>query len=590
MGLIVSLGFTSCNDFFEAPDNTTFNEDSIFTKIEYTQRLLTQTYKSIPNTLNTGWGTRIYGNSPDCISDLAAGYLGQPGHACHKYHLAQLVSSEVTGIEEKGGWENHSVRLVEYDFPWTAIRYLHIILSRIDEVPDATEAQRERIRGECHLRLGWHYYEMWKRIGGSPLVKMRLDDVEDQKVLRSTLKESYDYILELLNLAINNPYLPARTDGVDFGRVNKALAYAIKAKVQLYAASPLFNTATPYVDFGANNPYICFGNYDKSRWKAAADAATEAIEFCERNGYAIVDDPDKRATGENYIIAAAKLPSAGNTEIIQGWQAVLDWDGVRFFSPRGVNFSGWHGTIPTHNLVELYRNTDGSFVDWSNPITAPANDMAAPYKNLEPRFKVSVAHNGSQWVTGAAAYQLQFWNNPGGTAGAESPQASSANYSYVTWKYSHGYENTYRTGTTWWILNCNMRLAELYMMRAEAMNEFSGPSSDVVADLNKVLNRSGMSTPAGMSYQATKEFIEREYAIEFFLEDHRYHNLKRTLRSMDVLNFEAVDVRCVKNSNGTYTYTRTKIQDRYFLKHYYLWPFPQEEINKDYGLIQNPGW
>lgn len=580
------MGLFSCSDFFETPRSVTFDEDSIFSRLEYAQRLMNQVYSGTPKTINNDWGDRLYGNSPECITDLAAGFMGQEKHSCHRFNLAQLT----TEMGSATGWSD-ALNGGEYMYQWGCIRYAHILLDRVDEIPDATEAQKERIRGECNLILAWHHFEMWRRFGGIPLIKKRLDNAEDQKIQRSTLKDSYDYIIELLDKAIHNPYLPVKSEGVEFGRVNKAFAYALKAKVKLYAASPLFNTGDPYISLGEHNDLICFGQYDISRWKEAADAATEAINFCEQNGYAIVEN--QATSGDNYLTATTKTPSNGNTEIIQGWQQLMGGIGINQFLPRGTNFSGWHGTVPTHNLVEMYRKTDGSFIDWSSPITTSVNNPTEPFKDLEPRFQISVAHNGSQWIIGNGAYALQYWNSPNGTSGgAESPAVSKAEYSYVTWKYTHGFENIRKVPVNWWFVHVNMRLAELYMIRAEAMNEFSGPSDHVKNDLNKVLNRSGMSVPelAMASPQAMREFIERENAIEFFLEDHRYLDLKRTLRSMAVLNFDAVDARCVKNSNNTYTYTRTVVQHRYFLKKYYLWPFTQNEINKDYGLIQNPGW
>ncbi len=577
----------SCSDsFFETPRTSTFNEDSIFSKIEYTQRLMTQVYTSLPTTINNGWGNRLNGNSPECITDLGAGFMGQPAHACHRFNTAQLTTAlgSATGLIQ-------NVTSGEYIYQWTAIRYAYILLSGIDKVPDATVQQKEYIKAQCYTILAWHNFEMWRRFGGIPLVKKRLDNVEDQRIARSTLKDSYDYILELLDKAIQNQYLPAKSEGINFGRVNKAFAYALKAKVKFYVASPLFNTGSPYISLGGHDDLICFGNYEANRWKEAADAATEAIDYCQANGYAIVEN--QATPGDNYLTATTKTPSNGNTEIIQGWQQKMDADGICFFLPRGTVFSGWHGTIPTHNLVEMYRKNDGTFIDWSSPITTSVNAPSEPFNDLEPRFQVSIAHNGSQWIKGSGAYALQFWDSPGGAVGGtEGPAASKAEYSYVTWKYTHGHENIRSTGGDWWILHVNMRLAELYMIRAEAMNEFSGPSEAVSSDINKVINRSAMSVPASAmeSQENMRKFIERENAIEFYLEDHRYLDLKRTLRSMDILNFDVVDARCVKNSDNTYTYTRKVVQKRYFLQKYYLWPFLQSEMNKDYGLIQNPGW
>lgn len=594
IAILIALVFThtSCSDdFFETPDETTFNEDSIFIRYENTLGLMNKIYESNPRTLNRDWGDRLYGSSPDCLTDLGAGFLGQPALSVHKFHNAQLTTQEGSAVGT--GTINGQFSGGEFIFRWGAIRYAHIILDRVDEVPDASQAQKDRLKGECYTLLAWHNLEMWSRFGGVPLVKKRLDDVNDQKIPRSTCLDTYNYILELCQAAIDMPNFPAKSTGTEFGRVNKAMAYALRARAKLFAASPLFNTATPYIDYGANNAYICMGNTDRNRWKEAVDAATDAINYCESNGYSIVDDASGRLDGTNYLTATTKTPTAGNTEIICGFQQEMGDAGKSFFMPRGSNFNGWAGTTATHNLVELYRNLDGSAVNWQTPITTAVNKPTEPYDNLEPRFQVSVGYNGCHWIKGNGAYDLQFWEAADGkSSGAESPVASKANYSYTTRKYTYGYEDIRSNNRQWWILHVNMRLAEMYMIRAEAQNEFNnGPDAQVRSDLNKILNRSGMSVPSSITgYNDMKLFIERENAIEFYLEDHRYLNLKRTLRAMDVLNFTAVDARCIKNANGTYTYTRTAVQERKFLKKYYLWPFPQKEIDKQYGLIQNPEW
>ena len=585
--MIASITAGGCgNDFFEAPDQTAFDEDAIFQKIENVQKLMNEVYRSLPITINNSWGDRVYGNSPDCITDLAAGFSGQSGHSCHKFNRGQLTTSWGSATGDRG----------EYIYQWESIRYIHIILSRIDEVPDASNDEKLQLKGECNLLLAWHNFEMWRRFGGIPLVKKRLDNTEDQRIPRSTFKETYEHILELVQAAIDNPQLPSKSSGSEFGRVNKAFAYALKAKVKFYAASPIFNTGKPFIDNGVNNNLICFGNEDLQRWQEAVDEITTAIEYCEANGYKIVEN--QGTPFDNYLTASTKLPSAGNTELIMGWQQTMTTDGIRFFMPRGENYNGWHGTVPTHNLVKLYRKADGSEKVWESPYTTQPDAPEEPFVDLEPRFQASVAHNGSHWVTGAGAYDLQFWNEMGDATqtkgGAEGTNRSKADYSYVTWKFTHGHENIQREGGTWWVLHVNMRLSELYMMRAEARNELmSSPTAEVKSDIEKVIARSGMSVPASAmaSQEAMRLFIERENAIEFFLEDHRFHDLRRTLRSEAVLNLTTVDYRCEKNLvDNTYTYTEKEVEKRTFKRNYYLWPFPQNEMNKQYGLIQNPGW
>lgn len=592
--IVTGLCTTSCNDFFETPDDATMNEDSIFSKIQNTRQLLYQMYMGSMNTVSTHYGSsdhypRLRHNSPDIISDLGSGFSGSSTDNGPRFHNAQLTSANgiVTGANGPNNW------IGEFLFRWTNIRVAHTIIRRIDEVPDTDTAEKERIKAECKFFLAWMNFEMFRRFGGIPLVKDRLDDASEFSIARSSVQDTYDYIIELLDEAIANPHFPARASSQEFGRYTKAFAYGLKAKVMLTAASPLFNTGTPYMNLPEGNDLLCFGSYDKERWKRAADAATEAITYCESNGYAIVSN---QATPElNYKVATNDVPSNGNTELIYGWMGKMLREGARYIMPRGQQ--GWQGTCPTHNLIEMYRKTDGTFINWNSPITTTPDAPYEPFEDLEPRFHATIACNGASWKSYNTSnytfspYTLAYYDGSGVANGKEGNAASKQEFSYNLRKYAYDHEGQVEVSPAWWIIHLNMRLAEIYMIRAEALNEYNnGPAGTCVADLNKVLNRSGMSVPEGMSYEQMKTFIERERAIEFCFEDQRYMDLKRTLRAMDVLNFDAVDARCVKTADLRYTYTRTVVQSRKFLSYYYLWPFPQAEINKNYGLIQNPGW
>lgn len=585
---------SSCSNFFEIPDDTTMNEDSIFSKIQNVRQLFYQVYTANMNTVSTHYGSsdnpmRMRHNSPDIITDLGSGFSGSSTDNGPRFHNAQLNAGNaiVTGHSGANNWNG------EFIFQWTHIREAHTIIRRIDEVPDTDVAEKERIKSECKLFLAWMNFEMFRRFGGIPLVKERLDNAGEFSIPRSSVQDTYDYIIQLLDEAIANPHFPARVPSNEFGRYTKAYAYGLKAKVMLTAASPLFNTGTPFMSLPGNNDLLCFGGYDKERWKRAADAATEAINYCESNGYAIVSN---QATPElNYKVATNDVPSNGNTELIYGWMGKMLREGARYIMPRGQQ--GWQGTCPTHNLVEMYRKTDGSFINWNTPITTDPNTPYQPFVNLEPRFQATIACNGTSWKAYNTSnytfspYTLAYYDGSGVANGAEGNAASKQEYSYNLKKYTYGHEGQVEVSPAWWIIHLNMRLVDLYLMRAEALNEYNnGPAGTCMADLNKVLNRSGMSVPEGMNHQEMQRFIERERAIEFCFEDQRYMDLKRTLRAMDVLNFDAVDARCVKTADGRFTYTRTVVASRKFLLHYYLWPFPQTEINKNYGLIQNPGW
>lgn len=599
-----ALTLSSCSDFFDMADSATLNEDSVFLRIANTRKLLYRMYTANMNTAATHYGSdwkganerRLRQNFPDVLSDLASGYTGSNTDNSPRFYNAQLTSGQgsVVGCGLQSTVGNTTLR-GEYIFKWDFIRAAHLLIRRVDEVADATDEEKGSIKAEAQIFVAWTYFEMMRRFGGMPLVRKPLNDPSEFRIARSSLADTYAYILEMLDAAIENPHLPARRESADFGRYTKAFAYALKAKVMLTAASPLFNTATPYMELPGHNELICFGNYDRERWKLAADAATEAIAYCEANGYRIVDNQESPEL--NYKVATNDLPSNGNTELVYGWTERVDPNVAPYFVPRGT-LQGWCAVMPTHNLVEMYRNTDGTFTDWSQPVVTSPGKPSEPYEKLEPRFHATLGYNGCAWKrydkSTFVDYTLGFYDGVNGAAsGNEGYNKTSRNqmFGYCIRKYVYGHEGQAKTGPTWWVIHLNMRLADLYMMRAEALNEYhGGPAGSCVADLNRVLNRSGMSCPEGMDYRTMQRFIERERAIEFCFEDQRYMDLKRTLRAVEVLNFDAVDARCTRDKQNVYTYKRTVVQQRKFLEKYYLWPFTQSEINKNYGLIQNPGW
>lgn len=583
--VIIALSNTlvSCNDFFEFPQTSSFTEDSIFMRFDYTEKLIYQMYVGNPVVfLSNSWGARLNGPNLDAATDGASAFSGQSKYGTHKFNFGGL---NATNVATTGGE-------FVYTSPWRSIRVAHTLIERIDEVPDATVAQKQRTIAEAKVMIATRYFELLKRFGGVPLIKKRITDGSEFKVGRSTVKETVDYIVQLLDEAIANEYLPARVPTpLEFGRYTKAAAYGLKARTLLFAASPLFNTVTPYMSLGANNDLICYGNYDAERWNKAAKAAREAIDYCEANGYAIVDNQGdfKR----NYIVATQKSPRDGNSEIMMG--AMLSFaagDPQYFLLTRGVPFSGYAANSPTHNQVKRYRNADGSIANWPADFTTAPDDPTAPYINLEPRFQASIGYNGVLWYP---TINLEFFNSYDVSAfphGNNSKSKAKQEFSYALRKYVNGFEDVLKSKVPWVVVNPYMRLTEMYMIEAEAINEYKKEAglAESTAAMNKVLGRSGMSVPSSIdSYQKMKEFIHNECAIEFYFEDHRFFDAKRWLEGPS-LEGNIYNVEITKQADLSYRYKEYIQEVRIWKNNYYLHPFPDTEINKQYGLIQNPGW
>lgn len=638
---LITLSFSSCSDFMDFPHAANFNIDSVFSKYSNAERLLSDMYSyPIPLNFDTrgfgSTGTRMNGGSfASAITDEGQSFDIQQGYQVQRYYTGNVEASTAAS------WSSNIKGEDDYSVKWRTLRRAYILLNNIDRVPNATfptnqniepQKQKDRIKAEAKLMVALVYFEMWKRYGGVPILTREFkvdDDFSSFKMQRATFEATYDFIIGLLDDVMTNyeGVLPARvTESTEYGRFPMALAYGLKARVELYAASPLFNTDNPYSKaLGSNSNLICFMNYDRERWKKAADAATAAIDYCTTNGFAVVDVPDNRKNGMNYTTANVYYPNKGNTESI--WGVIqspngLNWMYYTFM--RGLpNPYGYAPNMVPLNQIERYeRDTtvSGLYKSWNDTITltvptiptgTSANAGGAlvaavarkPYLGLDPRFYASISYNGvpdygtqpfvdmaDAWVdtrTGGAVYP--------NLSGLFSYGKSSAVMMHYVRKFTRGYE--FREHTTNPI-NIYMRLAELYLIRAEALNEYGGSQAQIESDLNFIRLRSGMPNVAtGQGQLEMRKTIAHERNIELFYEDQRWFDLRRTLKSETEIpvNIYKVEIKkWYKRTNSPWpykiTYVKSFYSKRVWFNHWYMNPFPSQEVNKGYGLLQNPGW
>jgi hypothetical protein len=570
--------FSSCENFLEMPAQTSFNVDSVFAKYQNTERLIFDMYQFQGKALATARNGKLNNSAVADITDEAICYTAQNGYTANRVYAGSVTSTwfTVNGGNGEDIYDNH----------WKTIRKALILKENIDKVPDASKEIKERIKAECSAMVALEYFEMFIRYGGVPIVRKPLNDGAEYAIVRAPLDSVYNYIIKLLDESIANPNFPARVpDEKEFGRLTKAFSYGLKAKTMLYAASPLFNNDRPYEEFGSNNKLICFMKYDKNRWKLAADAAKEAINYCEANGYALVTS---YGIAKNYKVACEDRPKFGNTETIYATLQGINIDRL-YWTGRGTNMGGYSPTEPTQNQVEKYQNRDGSSVNWNTTITTPPNDPTFPYKNLDPRFHQSVAYNGCLWITSVPTYNLQIYDGVDASVahGLNGPNVAKTQFAYFPRKFLNGYESP---SAAWTPISVYMRLAELYLIEAEASNEADGPSERAFARIDAIRSRSGMvAVPRTLNQLQLRNYVENERSVELFLENHRYFDVKR-LKIGEVFMGPIYDVRILKQKNGAFTYAKYKYHDRAWFNFWYLHPFPYAEVNKGYGLLQNPGW
>lgn len=409
-------------------------------------------------------------------------------------------------------------------------------------------------RAEAHILRAWYYFELSKRYGGVPLVTKTLG-VNDNTNIPAT---SYDSIVNFIvnevdsykdSLQVN--WKTSSFTNYD-GRFSKGSALALKARVLLYAASPLHNSSN-----------------DVTKWQKAASALNDVITFANGAGKYALDGNystyflQNNAITSNETIWAIRY-TANNT---------LETNNYPIGTPGGAS-----GITPSQNLVADYEYTG-------------TPDPNNPYANRDPRLGFSIVTNNSTWNS------RKIDESASGTDNMKNTNASRTGY-YLK-KFLNDNLNLTQGATVVhnWI---GFRYGEVLLEYAEAMNEAYGPDNDngygltARAALNKVRSRTGVAMPAITVADQTsfRTAVKHERRIELAFEDYRYWDLLRWKDAANVLNQPIQGVSVSKDALGNFQYQVFNVENRVFdASKMYYYPFPQTEISKSNGVLkQNAGW
>jgi hypothetical protein len=427
---------------------------------------------------------------------------------------------------------------------------------------------------EARFLRAYFYFELVKRYGGVPIINNALSVEDDfSSIQRSSLNECLQFITaecdsaaaKLPLNASTAPYVVAN----DLGRVTRLTALALKSRVLLYAASDLFNNPT-WAGGYANPALISLPAGDRTaRWKAASDAAKAVID-----------------AGVLPTLGAYKslFNTFNNAEIIFTRSNAASNQFERNNSPIGFNL-GQSGNTPSQDLVDAYEvrvsATSAVKFNWNDPTMA-----ANPYANRDPRLGLTIAVNNSSF--GTPARNLQIF-----TGGLDAkPIINATKTGYYLRKYQIESLNLLNnnTGVHSWII---FRYPEIYLNYAEALNEWSPGNADIKKYVDIVRTRTGIAMPPmpiGLSQAETRERIRNEKRIEFAFEDHRFWDVRRWMQGSEFFGKPLTGVEITRNSDNTFKYKPTKVEDRTFSPKMYLYPIPQSELNIAKGLVQNPLW
>ena len=440
---------------------------------------------------------------------------------------------------------------------YRGIRECNYALNIIDEV-DMTDNRREMLRAELKFIRAYRYFDLIRNYGRVVLLGDRVcnldDDFTDPNLYKkSDMPECVDFVVNQLDEAAE--YLPVNnTTSWKLGRATKGAALALKARMLLYAASPLYNAGT---------------------WQDAADAAKAVMDM---NKYSLHADYGSLFLNESSKeIIFERLFATGSRhvclEIANG--------------PNG--YSGWAGNVPLQNLIDDYEMLEDEQTavpyDSTNPEYA-----SHPYENRDPRFYATILYNGAQYRDRQVETFL-----PGGRDTKDGIDNWNTSFSgYYLRKFideSLPIVNPWDVaGTQPWIY---IRYAEILLNYAEARNEATGPDAEVYSTINQIRARAGMPPlPDNLDKDAMRERIWHERRVELAFEEHRFYDVRRWMIAMETENEPAYGISIFKVNDTTFTYNRIiALEGRRFEKQHYWLPIPLDEIQSSGGLLeQNPDY
>ena len=403
----------------------------------------------------------------------------------------------------------------------------------------------------------YFYVELVRRYQNVPLITKPLSKTEANQIEPSSAQEVLKFIInECTEIA---PKLPIKSTSIaqaENGRATRAMAMALKSRAALYAASPLYNT-----------------NGDNAKWTEAAKASHDIIASAGELGLGL-DTYANLFKSKNYNSKEVILCRPTGTS--------KTFEQANY--PMGVT-GGNTTTCPTENLASAFEMKDGRAFDWNDP-TMKAN----PYKDRDPRFYLTIVHNGMLWPAKKAVDISE-----GGANGL--PLTNATTTGYYLRKYvdnSISFEAGSTTAATHhnWIL---FRYAEVLLNYAEAMIHVNGNCDYKDATytmsareaLNAVRKRAGMPEVAACSQDEFLTRVKHERRVEMAFEGQRFWDLRRWKNLDETKNIYAVRIT---HHNGVLSYEKTLLSERSVSDKLYFYPIANVELFKNKKLVQNSGW
>ena len=646
--------FTACVDdinvgdaFLEKAPGVEVNIDTVFNKAEYARNFLWSAYGQIYCTYTSG--NMMNGAPIDVLSDSYHCYVqwGGPIQSYYPGGLTEDAQDTDNGnfqgkfsYSTKGGLDSDAGGRVSI---YETVRKCWQIIENIDRVPDMSESEKSCLRGEAYTIMASRYYDAFRNFGGLCLVKKAFPVGEDFTEGRSTAWQTVEFIDSLIQCAIDEPgyrwNVPDADLGQWSGRLTRASARALRAKVWMFAASPLFNNSEPYMTYTKkptgfeNEEHIWFGKEDPSLWNRCLQACNDFFADNDANGsyYQLVQPTSQDEAGYRTAYRRAyryRNDATHHEKLFDAHPTLTLSDGGWGWGWRGFALDCYRqgGAVPTNELMECFGMQDGRNFPYADLYGAGKNPqgidmfaerdprlyetMVVPRHDLPAGFDYNGVNYNDPWVGGCLENNSNFNSNADDVASG-----------YCKFKWMLDYKGGSRYDDEY-IGVSYIRLAEMYLIRAEAKAE-TGDLKGALDDLHVVRSRVGLgrleTMNPSLNLTSNKENLineilrERNCEIGSECGDRLYDMVRRKrqdlftkpLHEIRIYRLDSAGKRMTGDTQykageswPKFEYEKPEISighrrwwdPGYWTNKWYLDPVSRIEIQKGYGLTQNPGW
>lgn len=627
--LMIILACSSCSDYLDVvPDNIATIEMA-FNMRSQAEKYLYTCYSYMPRNGNLG-------SDPSIMGGDEMWSIINPSPAQYNDAMFRIAR----------GYQNSTSPLGDDNWVslYKGLRDCNIFLENVGNVPDLDGWEKNQWIAEVTFLKAYYHFYLVRMYGPIPLIKKNLPidvGVDEVKVYRDPVDSCFSYIVKLIDEALPDLPLIITNPINELGRITQPIAAACKAKVLVTAASPLFNGNMDQATLMNNDGTRLFNSsVESAKWDSAVVACKEAIDICHRAGMELYKySPSyQQYKLTDTIVTQLSIRNA----FCEKWNSEIIWANTQ----TGSSAMNQIQTLATANLdilnadnyrlrsqlqpplkiAEMFYTSHGVPIsedkNWSSvnlyslrtATEAEQLYIEKGYTTIqlhfdrEPRFYADLGFDGGIWY-GQGKYDD---SNPGnlfyvacrrsglqGKTGTE-----SGPFTGYYWKKCVNYHNVQSADNQYdiqyypWPI---MRLADLYLLYAEALNESEGPGPEAYNYINQVRQRAGLpSVESAWSNYSTnpekyttqnglREIIHQERLIELALEGQRFWDLRRWKEVPDYYK-TPVEGWSVSQSSPETFYQVVTLFNKEFATKDYFWPIRDSYIENNRNLVQNIGW